>query len=152
MSSLGGKIFFPDFSSFSRNIFRFINSFVTRSSFKMESQLSSMVSISSFRRVLCSCVSPATHFSLLNLGAAAWAWPVFLGRAVKKDARVPFCLGFFASELAPLGPVLRLSVDIVDIVGGRWVMLVGTRLHLGQLGEDILGRRRAKRGTKGREP
>lgn len=90
------------------------------SSLRCASQLSCKVSISSWSSSFCSAVSPATHFSLSNLGAgvsAAAAEPLATGfGAPKKDMILPSCLGFLLSADDSV-PALRLRVDILVFVG-----------------------------------
>lgn len=102
------------------------------SSLRCASQLSCKVSISSWSSSFCSAVSPATHFSLSNLGAGvsaaaaaataplplpAAAEPLATGfGAPKKDMILPSCLGFLLSADDSV-PALRLRVDILVFVG-----------------------------------
>lgn len=109
------------------------NSLVRISSLRRASQLTSSVSISSWRSSRCSGVRPSTHFCLSNLevtgseveveveepAAALVEAPGF--GAAKKDMMLPFCLAFLASFPAAWFAAFRLRVDITGAGAGRRV-------------------------------
>ncbi|KAG9938629.1 uracil-DNA glycosylase, partial [Aureobasidium melanogenum] len=122
-SSDGGKIFLPDSASLLRNFFKSRNDFVVISSLSTASQLSCNVSISSLRRVFCSSVRPAIHFSLSKLTAGAGSVGPLDGLVddvdglglggPKKLVMELLAFGFFASAAA-MSAALRLR-DMVAI-------------------------------------
>lgn len=111
------------------------NSLVRISSLRRASQLTSSVSISSWRSSRCSGVRPSTHFCLSNLEATRSAAeveelaPALLAApapaagfgAAKKDMMLPFCLAFLASFTAAWFAAFLLRVDIMGAGAGRRV-------------------------------
>ena len=123
-SSIGGKTFLPDSTSFFRNLFSSRKSLDTISSFRWASQLSCKVSISSLSNSFCSSDNVPSHSDLLNLemmvlSSLAWSpLPSLLAAASvpaarlgcpKKDVMLASAFGFLVSVRATPVAALRLS-------------------------------------------